>query len=339
MSDDVYPKILLSGTDPDLPDVPPVGYEKYTQFHEMARGIKAVLYSCWDTLMGRSVAMKMLLPEFADDKRERRRFLREARVTAQLQHPNTVPVYEIGRDKQGALYFTMKRIAGQNYFQILRKLSKGDEHMTKAFPISEQLEIIIQACQALAFAHAHGVVHRDIKPENIWVGKFSEVILLDWGVAKVWGLPDEAGYQEPDTDSEESTWKVNPLATSGDEPVGQLTETGQRPGTPLYMSPEQVMNRYLDDRTDVFSMGVVLYEALVFREPFRGRNVRETFDKILYSNPEPPTKAAPDKGLPPSIDAVVEKALQKRPDHRYQSMLDLIADLNRCRNQLLRDDG
>lgn len=333
---DLYPKILLSGTDPDLPDVPPQGYEKYNQFHEMARGIKAVLYSCWDTMMGRSVAMKMLLPEFANDKRERRRFLREARVTAQLQHPNTVPVYEIGRDDAGRLYFTMKRIAGDNFFQILRKLSRGDESAVAAFPLDEQLQVIIQSCQALAYAHAHGVVHRDIKPENIWVGKFGEVILLDWGVAKVWGLPDEVGYHEPDAQSEESTWQVNPLATSGDEPVGQLTEDGQRPGTPLYMSPEQVMNRYLDDRTDIFSMGVVLYEMLAFREPFRGRNVRETFEKILHSTPKSLAEVAPDRPIPPSVDAVVKRALQKKPADRYQSMTEMIHDLSECRNELLR---
>ena len=339
---DIYPKILLAGTDPDLPDVPPEGFAKYMHFREMARGIKAVLYSCWDTMMGRSVAMKTLLPEFALDKRERRRFLREARVTAQLQHPNTVPVYEIGRDDQSRVYFTMKRVAGENLFQVVKKLSKGDERTVAAYPLHEQLHVVIQACQALAYAHAHGVIHRDVKPENIWVGRFGEVILLDWGVAKVWGLPDEAGYvetEEPDKSGEEATrWEVNPLATSPDEALGTLTQTGQRPGTPLYMAPEQVMNRYVDERCDVFSVGVLLSEMLTFREPFRGRNVRETFDKILYSKPEAPSTACPDRGIPKSLDDVVAKAIAKRATDRFQSMTQLVDALSDCMADILRGD-
>ena len=339
---DVYPKILLAGTDPDLPDVPPEGFAKYIHFHEMARGIKAVLYSCWDTMMGRSVAMKTLLPDFAQDKRERRRFLREARVTAQLQHPNTVPVYEIGRDDQSRLYFTMKRIAGENFFQVIKKLSKGNAKTVATYPLREQLHVVIQACQALAYAHAHGVIHRDVKPENIWIGRFGEVILLDWGVAKVWGMPDETGHmetEEPVKSGDEATrWEVNPLATSPDEALGTLTQTGQRPGTPLYMAPEQV-NRYIDERCDVFSMGVLLSEMLTFHEPFRGRNVRETFDKILYSNPTPPSQAAPDRVIPESLDVVVAKAIAKRASDRYQSMPLLIDALNKCLADMLRVEG
>ena len=117
---DDYPQIILTGTDPDLPTDLDGNYAKYSDFQEMARGGKALLRSCWDSVMGRTVALKSLLPRFASDLRERRRFLREARVTAQLQHPNTVPVYEIGYDDQQCLYFTMKRIAGENLFQILQ---------------------------------------------------------------------------------------------------------------------------------------------------------------------------------------------------------------------------
>ena len=184
---DPYPKIILSGTDPDLPEPFPVGIDRYRDFVEMSVSGKCQLHSCWDRVTGRVVAMKRLLPEFALDQNERRRFLREARVTSQLQHPNTVPVYDIGKDENGTLYFTMKRIAGENLFEIIKRLAQGDEATTEEYNLAALLDIVRRASLALAFAHNHGVIHRDVKPENIWVGRFAEVILLDWGVAKVWG--------------------------------------------------------------------------------------------------------------------------------------------------------
>ncbi len=157
----------------------------------MARGASSLLRSCFDSVTGRTIAIKTLLPEMRFDRRERRRLLREARVTAQLQHPNTVPVYDIGDDDEQGIYFSMKRISGENFFEILKRIAPGDEATIDAFPIPRRLEILADACQALAYAHARGVIHRDVKPENIWVGNFGEVILLDWGVAKVWGHADD----------------------------------------------------------------------------------------------------------------------------------------------------
>jgi serine/threonine protein kinase len=336
MSDN-YPQIILASTDPDLPPDIPVGFAKYTQFHEMTRGRKAVLHSCWDQIVGRTVAMKRLLPEFAADVRERRRFLREARVTAQLQHPNTVPVYELGRDDQNGLYFTMKKIAGENYFRILHRLAQKDPHTLAAYPLTERLEVVIQACQALGYGHIHGVIHRDVKPENLWVGKFGEVILLDWGVSKVWGMPDMDHDTDREEESDESAeWQVNSLATAdGGRSLEDLTETGQRFGTPLYMSPEQVNAKaYIDERTDVFSMGVMIYEMLTFKEPFRGHNVIETFKRIVHSTPKLPSQIQPDAGIPESLDALVMKAISKKPDDRFHNMVDMIRALRAARNDV-----
>src|SRR6056297_2271016 len=149
--------IILAATDPDLPEQMPQGLAKYRNFQEMARGGNAILQSALDTIVGRTVAVKTLLPEMARDRRERRRFLREARVTAQLQHPNTVPVHEIGEDPQQGVYFTMKRISGENFFEILKRIARQDEATIKAFPLARRLEILASACQALAYAHARGV--------------------------------------------------------------------------------------------------------------------------------------------------------------------------------------
>lgn len=183
--------IFLSATDYDLPATLPQGIGKYTGFHEMARGGSAVLRTCFDQMTGRTVVMKSLLPDCRDDVKENRRLLREARVTAQLQHPNTVPVYEIGRDESVGLYFTMKRITGENLFEILKRIARDVPETVAEFPLRRRVEIVTGAALALMYAHARGVIHRDVKPENIWVGNFGEVILLDWGVAKVWGQSDD----------------------------------------------------------------------------------------------------------------------------------------------------
>jgi serine/threonine-protein kinase len=306
--------IFLSATDSALPEIVPQGLAKYTNFREMARGGSAVLRTCFDQITGRTVVVKSLLPELRRDEKENRRLLREARVTAQLQHPNTVPVYEVGQDAKEGLYFTMKRVSGENLFEILKRIARGDAAATNAFPLRRRLEIVEGAAQALMYAHARGVIHRDVKPENIWVGNFGEVILLDWGVAKVWGQPDDQP-QHPSLVAEPSS-----------ESIQAITMAGDRPGTPLYMSPEQVnVNRaVVDERSDIFSTGVVLYEVAAIREPFRGRVLQETFENIIHDNPPPPSKANPTLGIPQRLDEIVMKAIAKKPADRFQTMRDLI---------------
>lgn len=305
--------IFLNHTDYDLPDRMLQGMEKYTNFREMSRGGSGLLRSCFDQITGRTVAMKSLLPEFNHDRKERRRLLREARVTAQLQHPNTAPVYEIGRDALYGLYFTMKRISGENFFEILKRIAVNHPETVEGFPLSRRIDVLADAALAVAYAHARGVIHRDMKPENIWVGNFGEVILLDWGVAKVWGQPDDAP-------------RPAAIAHAESDQIQNLTMGGERPGTPLYMSPEQVnVNRaQVDERSDIFSTGVVLYEIAALREPFRGRVIQETFENIIHNTPPPPSERSPDRNIPKSLDEVVMKAIEKKPSDRFQSMLSLI---------------
>ncbi len=310
------PTIILTGTDPDLPQEVPAGLGRYTGFRPMSQGASAMLRSCFDTVTGRTIAVKSLLPQTRLDRRERRRLLREARVTAQLQHPNTVPVYDIGNDAEEGIYFTMKRISGENLFEILKRIARGDQAAIDAFPLSRRLEILGDACQALAYAHARGVIHRDLKPENIWVGNFGEVILLDWGVAKVWGhTDDEASIRQTVLKPEDESHAQLQTLTGG----------GQRPGTPLYMSPEQVSgNRGIDERSDIFSAGVCLYELLAIREPFRGRNIDETFQNIRSMTPPTPSERSPDRQIPKAADDVVMRTISKSPSARYQTMRALI---------------
>jgi serine/threonine protein kinase len=311
---EAYPGIFVSSTDPDLPSWFTNGFEKYTNFKEAGGGGAGMLHSCYDQNLGRTVMIKRLPEQDAKDPAKRKRLLREARVTAQLQHPNTVPVYEIGRDPEGRLYFTMKKIEGQNLFGILSRIARGDEKARAGYPLSTLLEIVTAASNALAYAHAHGVIHRDVKPENIMVGKFGQVALMDWGVAKVWGQSDEQHHA-----------KLSPQ-----EEANRLTQPGSRPGTPLYMSPEQVRgDKFLDERTDVFSMGVLLYEMLALKEPFRGQTIHDTFDNILHETPPPPSEVSRQHfEIPKELDRITMKAMEKRAENRYRKIEEMLEDIS-----------
>ena len=242
--------------------------------------------------------------------------MREARVTAQLQHPNTVPVYDIGSDLVQGVFFTMKRISGENLFEILKRIATGDEAALKRYPMATRVSALADACQALAYAHARGVIHRDVKPENIWLGNFGEVYLLDWGTAKVWGSMD---------DQTVTRYDATKLKEAEEQQLQTLTGGGQRPGTPLYMSPEQIQGtRSIDERSDIFNVGVCLYELLAIKEPFRGSSIDHTFRNIIHGEVDPPSKRAPEQDIPQAADEVVMRAIQKKPTERFQTMRQLI---------------
>jgi serine/threonine protein kinase len=313
----VQPRIYLDDTDGQLPRYFSNGFKRYTDFQPLAKGGAAILQTCKDHNLGRTVVMKTLHPHLASHDYQRARFLREARVTAQLQHPNTVPVYELGHDNGGNPYFTMKKISGETLRDILESQIAGNRKALETYNLDRQLGLLIQVCNALAYAHDHGVVHRDVKPENIQIGKFGEVILLDWGVAKVWAMPE---------DHEQTTMEHE-----------ELTAVGQRPGTPLYMSPEQVRgNRQIDERTDVYSIGCVLYEILTLKEPLRGKKINETFDMIINQRPIAPATRAPLRLIPETLGEICLQALEKDPDQRFPTMLSLITALRDFRSQAMQ---
>jgi serine/threonine protein kinase len=316
-----YPGIFLSTTDTALPDWFSNEYPKYRNFQPMPSGGKGVLYSCEDLNLGRMVALKTLSTEAAKSPLECKRLLREARVTAQLAHPNTIPVYEIGITDTGNIFFAMKKVEGESLYEILVRIAHGDQSTEEKYPVCERINILIHAADALWYAHTHGVVHRDLKPENILVGIFDEVYLMDWGVAKVWGMPQEEPLNISATDLE----------------THRLTITGSRPGTPLYMSPEQIRGTPpVDERSDIFSFGVLLYECLVHQEPFRGKDINETFENILRNTPPPPSTLSKQLKKVPLLDAICEKALRKHAADRYQTVGELIDALIQGRSDLLK---
>lgn len=296
----------------DVSGVPPEDFSndhrKYQQFQQLNSGGKADLLVCKDSNLGRPVVLKMLKKDVANYDKELSRLLREARITAQLQHPATVPLYEIGQDDDGNWYFAMKKIEGQTLFEIIVGLYNRDETIEQHFNLNRLLNVFCQVCDALSYAHARGVIHRDIKPENVIVGMFGEVTLIDWGVAKVWGMPNE-----------------------GDEQKGN-----DRGGTPLYMSPEQILgHKPVDERTDVFSMGIVLYEMMTQREPFRGPTIQDTFNNIINNEATAPRKAAPHRFIPATIETICLKAIAKDPADRFQSMDEMAEAIKKFQNEAL----
>lgn len=300
-----FPELYLEQTDKDLSQSLGANF-RYAYFTTIAKGGKSLIQSCKDLHLGRVVCYKSLRPEFADDPIEQKRLLREARVSAMLQHPNTMPTYELGRDQKGHYYFTMKLVHGYTFREIMNYRERYD--------LSQLLDIVIQVAYALEYAHTHGVVHRDIKPDNILVGPFGEVLLLDWGLAKVRSEDGStAAFDELDS-----------LASSEDK---SMTGFQKLQGTVCYMSPEQMeKSPDIDGRTDIYSLGVLLYEAITGRTAAVG----DTVDQVIAStkNDVPPTPSELTKlPVPALLDKLIMHCLQKNPDDRPQTMAEVIRTL------------
>lgn len=302
--------ILRSDTDCPLPAAARQKTSmRYLYFKKIALGGKCLIQSCKDTHLGRVVCYKSLRKEFADDPQEQQQFLREARVTAMLQHPNTAPVYEAGLDPHGQHYFTMKLVSGVTLREILDGLQNGDARLESAWDLYRLIDVIIQVGQVLNYAHVHGVLHCDVKPENIVAGSFGEVTLLDWGLARVSG-DDEADEEH--------------AAASAD---GPLRSKDAHPGTPQYISPEQIRGEQLDQRTDIYSLGAILFEVLTGQQLAWGDTLDAMLQNRLNATPPPPSMIAPDRQIPMALESLCTRCIQREPEHRLQTSVQLIHEL------------
>ncbi len=308
------PIIYLEETDALLPRHWTSGSNKYRDFADLASGGTAILKTCFDRNLHRKVVFKQLHDDLRDDEDENRRFLREARVTAMIAHPGTVPVYEVGRDSGGGLYFTMKRLDGLDLRSVIERLSAKDMKMAETFPLARLVDVLISVCQTVAYAHSQGVVHRDLKPANVLIGAFGEVTVLDWGLAKVHGEKPTVSVEVPD-----ATHAIRAM---------ELTQPGKRYGTPLYMSPEQARGDDVDERTDVYNAGSILYEMLALKNLVWGQTVEEVLQQVLHrETPSPSVEAPWWREVPPELEAICLKALRREPSERYATMSALADDL------------
>ena len=273
---------------------------RYELVREVARGGMGRILEAWDVRHGRKVAIKMLLRAGVEATW---RFVREARITARLQHPAIVPLYEAGRWTTGEPFFAMKLVAG-------RPLSHVIEEQTTLREKLALLPNLIAMTEALAYAHDQRVVHRDLKPSNVLIGAFGETVVIDWGLAKEHG---EAADAEGASGS------------SSDEPWH--TKQGRAMGTVGYMPPEQARGATVDERADVYALGAVLYNVFAGRSPHSSGSFEESLGLLLAGPPEPLAKLAPE--LAPDLVTVVEKAMARDPADRYATAREMAADLER----------
>ena len=306
-------KLTLAETDKPLAETLNPAF-RYALFSQIAKGGKSTIQSCMDLYLGRKVCHKSLRREFASDDIEQRRLLREARIIARLQHPNIVPTYDLGRTRDGGYFFTMKLLEGYTLRELLDYRERYD--------LTQMINVIEQIANALAFAHQKGVLHRDIKPENILVGRFGEIVLLDWGLAKVWDhRAAEAGDSTPPSDNESGS------ANDG-KFVSHMTQHGPVQGTISYMSPEQLDKEdSIDDRSDVYSLGAVLYEILCGQTVFEGERMDILAEKVRSEPPVAPSTKTSAK-LPKMLEDLTMQCLQKDPDRRIGSMNDVLRVLS-----------
>ena len=273
---------------------------QYRIISPLGAGGMGEVFLAEDTRLRRKVALKLLPAQFTSDSDRVRRFEQEARAASALNHPNIITLFDLGR--AGEIYFmAVEFIDGQT----LRERLRAKERV----PLGEALEIALQICQALVAAHEAGIVHRDIKPENVMLRRDGYVKVLDFGLAKV---------------SEEQPLDAGAAPSS-------LTDPGTVMGTASYMSPEQARGQKVDARSDIFSLGVTLYEMIAGHAPFTGVNALEVISEILKSEPPPLNLQLPD--LPAELQRIVEQALRKDREHRYQQVNDLLLDLKKLKQE------
>ena len=274
-------------------DMPWLAAEAYDIGEEVARGGMGRVVRAVDRRLGRVVALKQLV---GDSASLRVRFVREAQITALLQHPSIVPIYEAGRWPGGGLAYAMKLVSGQSLDQAIAARSTLAERLSL-------LDRVVDVVDAVAYAHGQRVIHRDIKPSNIILGDFGETILIDWGIAKVLDERERDIVPESELDS------------GLDDDDQALTRMGTVIGTPAYMAPEQAAGELVDDRVDVYALGAMLYHLLTGRPPYGAPGTGSVLYKVLAGPPEPPDTIEPH--IPAELVAIVARAMQRRAEDRY----------------------
>ncbi|KAA0209700.1 hypothetical protein EDM80_14165 [bacterium] len=292
------------------------GRKRYVVIREIARGGMGKVLEVEDTDLRRSVALKVLRKELVGRRDLVERFLEEAQITGQLEHPNIVPVHEIGIDGKGNLYFTMKLVEGWGLNEILAKLRAGDKDMLREWTLPRLLEMFLKLCEGIAFAHSRGVIHRDLKPANIMVGRFGEVQIMDWGVAKIVARSEKDQHEKAViSDRMESSF--------GATMVGAIV------GTPSYMSPEQARGETdsLGVESDIFALGVIFYELLSLRSPWTGKTSDEVLEQVRTYNPDPPSRRNLDRAIAPELDDLALRCLEKDRERRLATVRELMVNV------------
>ncbi len=283
---------------------------RFTVLSCIGEGAMGTVYRAKQSPIGREVAVKILRADRALDETSRARFLREARANSVLTSPNTVTVFDFGEGESGEFYLAMELLEGESLGQRLKRMGRLDP--------AAAIDTARQALRSLAEAHAKGIIHRDLKPDNLFYARvrsnetYEEIVkVLDFGIAKMLRADDE-------------------LAMNAIE-----TQAGTVFGTPRYMSPEQAQGKPLDPRSDLYSLGVILYQMLTGRPPFTDDDAIVVMARHIKTTPRPMNEATPDAHVPPEIESAVMRVLSKEPGHRPQTADAMAAELSRARESAL----
>ncbi|MCC6697494.1 MAG: protein kinase [Candidatus Hydrogenedentes bacterium] len=301
---------------------------RYTHPSEYARGGVGRVLLVHDQHLGRDIALKELLPSVesggstlkAGDQTPVQlslslmtRFLQEARITGQLEHPSIIPVYELGRRKDGTIYYTMKLVRGTTLTTSLKQGGNLEERL-------KLLPNFLDLCHAIGYAHSRGIIHRDIKPNNVMIGEFGETVVLDWGLAKI------RGQDDAHADELEHTLRNLRLAANA---KSLETANGQVLGTPVFMPPEQARGEIdaITERSDVYALGAVLYSILTGQFPYSGRNASEVLKKV--QSQEPALVESIEPHAPPELVAICRRAMHRDAEKRYANGKEVADEINR----------
>jgi len=324
---------------------------RYAINRELAHGGMGAVLDISDHDFRRKAAMKVILARFARSPEAVERFLAEAQVTAQLEHPNIVPIHDLGVMEDGTLYFTMKMIEGQSLGKVVKtlqqdhgllKLKDGElakpdaasREATAHWTEQEKLHVFLKVLDGVGFAHARGVIHRDIKPDNIMLGGHGEVLVVDWGIAKILGAPETLPSGDGLTMAAPGTVSISKPAATGvvsirSEEASAATIAGSAMGTIYYMPPEQAQGALdeMDARSDIYALGATLYELLALKRCLVGSSLAEMLVKIVEGQWVSLSDADPT--IHPDLVAIVHRSMARESKNRYQTCDDFSSDLRR----------
>ena len=280
----------------------------------LGRGGMGEVFLAYDPACARLIAVKRIRSELSENQIIRTRFLREARVAAALAHPSIIPILTI-QTEPPEIYYTMPYVEGETLRQIVRAAREAEKHGTPPHPIGSSIpalsRIFLQVCEAMAYTHSKGILHRDLKPENIIVGKYGEVMILDWGIA------DFIDRLESD--------EALPEITEAED----LTRPGKITGTLAYMAPERLHGQSSSVQTDLYALGVILYQLLTLQLPFQRKNIAAFRKRVESEQMIDPAEVAPYREIPRTLAAICNRCLAKNPAERFQSLEELIAELKK----------
>ena len=301
----------------ELAERQPASTARYDLLQIIGKGAMGEVLVAREGALARRVAFKRMAPEVARDPGLTARFLREMQVTAQLDHPNVVPVYAHESAPDGTPGYAMKLVRGRTLTALIEEAVRGARKRSEqreALVLAQRLEVFLRICDAIGYAHAKGVLHRDLKPDNVMIGAYNEVYVMDWGICRVRGLADE-GSEAVEVATDDAS----------------RTRAGAAIGTPAYMSPEQAMgkNSELDGRSDQFSLGLILFELVALRRARPSGGMRETMVAAVSGKKVPLEHVNPALEIPRELAAIIDKATALDPRERYETVHALAEDVRR----------